>query len=67
MKVSFESTVGALHTNAKLQANSVTISAQHVFIQPEAIYFCSKIRVSFDKIHISAFKSREKLTTIGQQ
>ncbi|EFO13206.1 hypothetical protein LOAG_15324, partial [Loa loa] len=44
LKVTFESTVGALHTNSKLSARSIILKAQHIFIKPEALFTCSKLR-----------------------
>lgn len=51
-KVTFESTVGALHTNAKLDARSVTLNAQNIFIKPEALYSCTKIRMVSRRVQI---------------
>ncbi|KHN81985.1 hypothetical protein Tcan_07547 [Toxocara canis] len=52
LRVTFESTVGALHTNAKLFARSVTLNAQHIFIKPEALYSCAKIRMMSRRVQV---------------
>uniref|UniRef100_A0A915Q2W3 Uncharacterized protein n=1 Tax=Setaria digitata TaxID=48799 RepID=A0A915Q2W3_9BILA len=52
IKVTFESTVGALHTNSKLSARSVILKAQHIFIKPEALFTCSKLRAVSRRIQI---------------
>ncbi|MFH4974703.1 hypothetical protein AB6A40_001412 [Gnathostoma spinigerum] len=51
-RLTFESTVGALHTNAKLYARSVTLNAQHIFIASEAVYSCTKIRMASRRVQI---------------
>ncbi|VDK29808.1 unnamed protein product [Gongylonema pulchrum] len=51
-KVTFESTAGALHSSSKLSARSVTLKAQHIFIMPEAIYSCAKLRVVSRRIQV---------------
>ncbi|VDN02877.1 unnamed protein product [Thelazia callipaeda] len=51
-KVTFESTFGALHTNSKLSARSVVLKAPHIFIKPEALYSCSKLRMFSRRVQI---------------
>ncbi|VDK75943.1 unnamed protein product [Onchocerca ochengi] len=52
IKVTFESTVGALHTNSKLSARSIILKAQHIFIKPEALFTCSKLRMISRRVQI---------------
>ncbi|VDK79058.1 unnamed protein product [Litomosoides sigmodontis] len=52
IKVTFESTVGALHTNSKLSARSIILKAQHIFIKPEALFTCSKLRMVSRRVQI---------------
>uniref|UniRef100_A0A0R3RZZ0 ANK_REP_REGION domain-containing protein n=1 Tax=Elaeophora elaphi TaxID=1147741 RepID=A0A0R3RZZ0_9BILA len=52
IKVTFESTVGALHTNSKLSAHSIVLKAQHIFIKPEALFTCSKLRMISRRVQI---------------
>ncbi|KAM3717611.1 tRNA nuclease CdiA [Dirofilaria immitis] len=52
IKVTFESTVGALHTNSKLSARSIILKAQHIFIKPEALFMCSKLRMISRRVQI---------------
>ncbi|KAL3984582.1 hypothetical protein ACH3XW_35115 [Acanthocheilonema viteae] len=52
IKATFESTVGALHTNSKLSARSIILKAQHIFIKPEALFTCSKLRMISRRVQI---------------
>uniref|UniRef100_A0A0N5B025 Beta_helix domain-containing protein n=1 Tax=Syphacia muris TaxID=451379 RepID=A0A0N5B025_9BILA len=51
-KVTFESTFGALHTNAKLTARYVALNAQHIFIKPEAMYCCQTLKMWSRKVQV---------------
>lgn len=51
-KVTFESTVGALLISSKLCARSITLNAQSIFINTEALCVCSKLRMVSRRVQI---------------